>query len=194
MGSVPERVRDSGWANTGWVPTVMWFDSWSDVLRILLVGSCAYAVLVLLLRLSGKRTLAKLNAFDFVVTIALGSTLATIILDSRTSLVDGAVGLWLLVVLQFVVAATTARLPWLRTTMNSAPTVLLTDGEPRLDVMRRHRVGMDELCQAVRGTGTGDLASVAAVVLETDGTMSVITSSKAGNRSTLPTPSPSDIT
>jgi uncharacterized membrane protein YcaP (DUF421 family) len=173
---------------------VMWFDSWSDVLRIVLVGSCAYAVLVLLLRLSGKRTLAKLNAFDFVVTIALGSTLATIILDSRTSFVDGAVGLWLLVVLQFVVAAATARLPWLRTVMNSSPTVLLTDGEPRLDVMRRHRVGMDELTQAVRGTGIGDLALVAAVVLETDGTMSVITSSKAGNRSALPTPSPADIT
>ena len=166
----------------------MWFDSPGDIIRILLVGSSAYAVLVLLLRVSGKRTLAKLNAFDFLVTIALGSTLATIVLDSRTSLVDGVVALWLLVVLQFVVAATTARVPWLRTAMNSAPTILLVDGEPQQAVMRRHRVGMDELRQAVRGTGTGDLSSVAAVVLETDGSMSVISTSKIGNRSAMPEP------
>ncbi|CAA9367447.1 MAG: hypothetical protein AVDCRST_MAG34-3117 [uncultured Nocardioidaceae bacterium] len=164
----------------------MWFDSWNDVLRIVLVGGSAYGLLVLLLRLSGKRTLAKLNAFDFVVTIALGSTLATILLDSRTSLVDGLVALGLLVVLQFLVAAVTARLPRLRTLVTAGPTVLLLDGEPRPEVMRRHRVSLDELHQAVRSTGTGDLALVAGVVLETDGTMSIISTSKAGDRSLLP--------
>lgn len=56
----------------------MWFDSRNEALRIVLVGTSAYALLVLLLRVGGKRTLAKLNAFDLVVTIALGSTLATI--------------------------------------------------------------------------------------------------------------------
>lgn len=53
----------------------MFFDGWSDLLRILVVGSLAYAGLVGFLRVSGKRTLAKMNAFDLVVTVALGSTL-----------------------------------------------------------------------------------------------------------------------
>lgn len=164
----------------------MWFDTWHDLLRILLVGTSSYALLVVLLRATGKRTLAKLNAFDFVVTIALGSTLATILLDSRTSLVDGVVALALLVGLQMVVAATTARLPWTREVVTARPTVLLLHGEPRLDVMRRERVGLDELRQAVRRTGVGSLSAVAAVVLETDGTLSVVPTAQAGDLSVLP--------
>lgn len=164
----------------------MWYDSADDVLRIVLVGMSAYGALVFLLRISGKRTLAKLNAFDFVITVAIGSTLATILLDSRTTFVDGVVALSLLVVLQALVAAATAWIPSLRTVVTARPTLMLLDGEPQLEVMRRHRIGLDELRQAVRSTGTGDLASVAAVVLETDGTMSVISTSKAGDRSALP--------
>jgi len=58
---------------------------WSDLARILLVGAAAYVTLVVILRTSGKRTLAKLNAFDLVVTVALGSTLATIFLDKNVT-------------------------------------------------------------------------------------------------------------
>lgn len=60
----------------------MWFDSWSDLARVLAVGASAYVTLVVVLRAAGKRTLAKLNAFDLIVTIALGSTLATILLSA----------------------------------------------------------------------------------------------------------------
>lgn len=67
----------------------MWLDSWSDLGRILAVGASAYVSLVLVLRFSGKRTLAELNAFDLVVTVALGSTLATILLSSDVSWSEG---------------------------------------------------------------------------------------------------------
>ena len=52
----------------------MFFTSWYDLLLVV-VGTLAYGGLVLFLRVSGKRTLTKLNAFDLVVTVALGSTL-----------------------------------------------------------------------------------------------------------------------
>ena len=55
----------------------MFFDSWTGLLRVLVVGGCAYSALILFLRLSGKRTLAKLNAFDLVVTVALGSIIVS---------------------------------------------------------------------------------------------------------------------
>lgn len=48
----------------------MFYDDWSGLVRVVVVGTCAYLALVALLRISGKRTLAKLNAFDFVITIA----------------------------------------------------------------------------------------------------------------------------
>jgi uncharacterized membrane protein YcaP (DUF421 family) len=56
----------------------MFFSGWDSLLRTLVVGLLAYVVLVVFLRLSGKRTLSKLNAVDLVVTVALGSTLATV--------------------------------------------------------------------------------------------------------------------
>jgi uncharacterized membrane protein YcaP (DUF421 family) len=163
----------------------MWFDSWSDIVRILAVGVAAYAVLVVLLRVSGKRTLAKLNAFDWVVSVAFGSTLASILLSSDVSWSEGAVALALLALLQFVVAWTTARLPGGRSVVTARATLLLEDGRPLEEAMRSQRITMSEIRQSVRATGTGDLSSVAAVVLETDGSLSVISSQQAGNRSAL---------
>lgn len=91
----------------------MWFDSWSDLGRVLAVGTSAYLTVVLVLRSSGKRTLAKLNAFDLVVTVALGSTLATILLNSDVSWAEGALALVVLALLQFLVAWLIVRKPGL---------------------------------------------------------------------------------
>ena len=60
----------------------MFFNSWHALVRILIVGPLVYAALVIMLWLSGKRTLAQINAFDFVVTVAFGSTLASTIRDA----------------------------------------------------------------------------------------------------------------
>ncbi len=167
----------------------MWFDSWADLGRILATGAAAYLSLVVVLRISGKRTLAKLNAFDFVVTVALGSTLATTVLDSATSWADGLTALALLAVLQLVVAWLGSRFPSIRTVVTARPTYLLRHGVVLEEALRAQRVTRTELCQAVRASGTGDLQEVAAVVLETDGTLSVITGSHLGSAlADVPTP------
>ncbi|WP_258725236.1 DUF421 domain-containing protein [Cellulomonas sp. NS3] len=163
----------------------MWFDSWSDLIRVGLVGAAAYVTLVVLLRLSGKRTLAKLNAFDLVVTVALGSTLATILLSTDVSWVEGVAAMVLLVGVQFLVSWGSARLPRGRAFVTSRPTVLLRDGVPLDDRMRQQRVTLAEVRQAVRSTGVGGLDLVAAVVLESDGTLSVITLAQSGDGSAL---------
>ncbi|MCZ2860436.1 DUF421 domain-containing protein [Blastococcus sp. VKM Ac-2987] len=163
----------------------MWFDSWSDVIRVLLVGTAAYVTVVVVLRLSGKRTLTKLNAFDLVVTVALGSTLATILLSTDVAWTEGAVALGLLALLQAVVAWATVRWPGLRMVVTSRPTLVLRNGEPVHDRMREVRVGIDEIRQAIRSSGSGDLADVAAVVLESDGSLSVIPAKKYGAGSAL---------
>ncbi|GGO71412.1 DUF421 domain-containing protein [Nocardioides deserti] len=163
----------------------MWWSSWTDVLRIVLVGAAGYAALVALLRVSGKRTLAKLNAFDFVVTIALGSTLATVLTDAKLAWSEGVAALALLVVLQLLVAFVTAHVGAARSWVTAQPTALLVDGEPLPDAMRRTRTNLAEVRQAIRSSGLGDLGRVAAVVLETDGTLSVIPRDSAGDRSAL---------
>lgn len=66
----------------------MFFDTWAGLGRTLMVGVLAYAALVSLLRISGKRTLSKMNTFDLVVTVALGSTLATVLLSKDVALAE----------------------------------------------------------------------------------------------------------
>jgi uncharacterized membrane protein YcaP (DUF421 family) len=163
----------------------MWFDNWNDVLRVALVGAAAYLALVLVLRVSGKRTLAKLNAFDFVVTVALGSTLATILLSSDVALVEGVAALVLLAALQFAVAKLTTMVPRLRSLVTADPALVVQDGEVLEGALARQRVSLEELRQVVRSSGYGDLAQIGAVVLETDGTLSVISSGQMGSGWTL---------
>ena len=153
----------------------MWFDTWGDLGRLLVVGPLAYAGLVAVLRISGARTLSKLNAFDLVVTVALGSTLATVLLDTAVSLAEGALALALLVLLQFVVSRSSVRWRPVERLVKSDPVLLYRRGflgRP----MQRARVTEEEVRQAVRASGRGSLEEVAAVVLETDGTMSVLSS------------------
>lgn len=161
----------------------MWFDGWSDVTRTLVVGAAAYVTLVVLLRVTGKRTLSKLNAFDLVVTVALGSTLATILLSSDVSWLEGATALALLVLLQLAVTWTTVRVgSGGRSVVTGSPAVLVRDGVLVPGTLRAQRTTVSEIRQALRQSGVGGLDQVASVVLETDGTMSVVTVSQAGDR------------
>lgn len=163
----------------------MWFDNWPAIARVLLVGTAAYAALVLVLRVSGKRTLGQLNAFDFIVTVSLGSVLATILLSSSVTWSEGVTALALLAGLQFIVAWIATRWPRARAFFTAEPALLLADGAIRYEELRRHRLTESELRQAVRMQGTGDLSQVKAVVLETNGKISVITASTYGDGSAL---------
>lgn len=159
----------------------MWFDSWSDIVRVLAVGAAAYVTLVLVLRASGKRTLSKLNAFDLVVTVALGSTLATILLSADVSWAEGVTALALLAGLQLAVSWTTSRWGRGRSVVTARPTVLVRDGVVDEQALAEQRVTVSELRQALRSSGTAGLDQAAAVVLESDGTLSVITTQQRGD-------------
>jgi uncharacterized membrane protein YcaP (DUF421 family) len=152
----------------------MFFDSWWDLFRLVVVGSLAYCALVILLRVSGKRTLAKMNAFDLVVTVALGSTLATVLLSSEVSLAEGALAFVLLCSLQYAVAFFSVRSKRFREIIKSEPTLLLHRGEFLESAMLRERVSKDEIRAAIRGQGKSGTKGIAAVVLETDGSFTVI--------------------
>ncbi|WFE53210.1 YetF domain-containing protein [Micromonospora sp. WMMD1155] len=156
-----------------------------DLLRVLVVAAFVYPALVMILRVSGKRTLSKLNAFDLVVTVALGSTLATILLSRDVSLIEGVLALALLVALQYVVALLAVRWPASQRLLKARPTMLLYDGHLRAQAMRQARVTDSEIRQAARSQGYGDLTGLAAVVLETDGSLSVIPRNQVGDGSSL---------
>ena len=150
------------------------FESWQSLGQTLLAGVAAYVALVLFLRISGKRTLAKMNAFDLVVTVALGSTLASVITSDRLPLANGVLALALLILLQYAVAWLGVRSARVRHLVKSDPTLLFYDGGFLPDEMRRSRVNRDDVLAAVRNSGILRLGEVRAVVLETDGSLSVL--------------------
>ena len=146
----------------------MLHDSVSDLLTVFFTACLAYVWLVVLLRVSGKRTLAQLNAFDFIVTVALGSMLASVALSDSVAWSEGALALAVFTALQFISATAASRWPWMHSVLTSQPTVLLSDGHMVHEALLRERVHPDSVCAAVRSSGIGGLESVAFVVLETD--------------------------
>lgn len=152
----------------------IFFDTWAGPLRILIVGTLAYAGLIFLLRVTGKRTLSKMNAFDLIVTVALGSTLATVLLDRTLPLVEGLTALALLVVLQYAITWGSVRSKALRGLVKSEPALLVRDGAYLQDAMHRARVTQDEVDAALRQHGLNDISAARLVVLETDGSLSVV--------------------
>ena len=154
----------------------MFFDTWWDLVRIVVVGTLAYCGLVLMLRLSGKRTLSKMNAFDLVVTVALGSTLATILLNKDISLAEGLVAFALLCALQYVVAFISVRSPAFQSVIKSEPRLLFHQGTFIRSAMRDERVTEEEILAAARSDGHGSLEEISSVVLETDGSFSLLPS------------------
>lgn len=151
----------------------MFFQNWEGIVRTIIVGALAYATLVLFLRISGKRTLAKLNAFDLVVTIALGSILSAILLQESVALAEGAVAFALLILLQLAVTFLSVRSARFARMVRSEPALLARNGEFCLATMKQERVTEDEVISAVRASGARDISAVDYAILESDGSINV---------------------
>lgn len=150
------------------------FDSWVGLSRVLIVGFLAYVILIFMLRISGKRTLSKMNAFDLVVTVALGSTLATVLLNANVPLAEGVLALALLIFLQYIITWLSVRSEWFEHFVKSEPTLLAHEGRYLDKTMRQQRVTREEIGAVLRANGKTDITQVQYVVLETDGTMTVV--------------------
>ncbi|MFZ0014826.1 MAG: YetF domain-containing protein [Acidimicrobiia bacterium] len=152
---------------------LMWFDNWSSVLRIVVVGTLGYIALISLLRVSGKRTLSKMNAFDFVVTITLGSVFGGLLLNDAVSLTEGVTAIALLVVLQWVVSSIYVRSTNFEKLVKGEPQLLFDRGRFLDRTLRRERVTREEVQAAMRASNVVNHERALAV-LETDGSVTVI--------------------
>ncbi|WP_084385925.1 DUF421 domain-containing protein [Methanoculleus horonobensis] len=144
------------------------------LVRVLIVGVCAYVALVIIVRLSGKRTLSSMNAFDFIVNVAVGSILASTIVSRDVSLAEGVLALGILVVLQYAVSWSSVRSERVQKAVKSEPRLLCYDGEFLHDAMLQERITEGEIRQTLRSEGVASLESVHAIVLETNGNLSVL--------------------
>ena len=161
----------------------MFFQNWSGIARTIVVGALAYTALVLFLRVSGNRTLSKLNAFDLVVTVALGSVLASILLSESVALAEGIVAFLVLIGAQWLVAELSVRSKGFAKLVRSEPRLLFRDGEKLRGAMNAARVTDSEIDTVMRTSGYTDPTAVSAIILESDGSFSVVgTGDKASER------------
>ncbi len=153
---------------------IFFFSGWEPLGRILVVGTLMYISLVVLLRLSGSRTLASMNAFDFIVTVAMGSAFGRALTAKGVALSEAIVTFALLIGLQYAVAWLQTRCPYFARLLKNPPVLLYYQGSIMWEAMNRERVTESDLRAAARKQRFGSLEEVQAVILESSGDLSVI--------------------
>jgi uncharacterized membrane protein YcaP (DUF421 family) len=144
----------------------------ANVVVVLVSTVAVYAVVILATRVVGLRSFSKMSAFDFAMTVAVGSIIAAVG-TGNVALVDGIVTVAVLYGAQFCVA-------WLRQRsdvlgiVDNRPLLLMHEGTVYREHLRRARITDEDLRGKLREAGVLDTAQVQAVVLETTGNVSVL--------------------
>lgn len=150
------------------------FINLNPFIELTISGIITYISIIIILRLSGKRTLAKWNSFDYVVTVAFGSILATALVSTEDEFGKEILAFALLVLLQLIITWISVRFSIIQKLIKSEPALLLCRGEMQRDIMKRERVAEEEILSALRNSGVSAVEDADAVILETDGSFSVI--------------------
>lgn len=157
---------------------VFFWGGWQPLFRIVVVGTLTYLGIILILRISGKRTLASMNAFDFIVTVAMGSAFGRVLTAGSVSVAEALTAFLLLVILQYTITWIEIRSKFFHNFVTSQPSLLYFNGNFIEKNMRRERINRDNLLGAVRKKKFGDLNEVEAIIMETDGSISIIRKNK----------------
>jgi uncharacterized membrane protein YcaP (DUF421 family) len=152
----------------------IWFDSWESIIRTICLTTLGYSAMVLLLRVSGKRTLSKMNAFDFIITIALGSSLASIALNKNIPLANGVTAIILFIGFQFLLTWLSVRIKTIKTLITSSPSLIFYKGNFLYQAMKRERITVEEIYSAGRQRGISTLDEIDMIILETTGEITII--------------------
>lgn len=153
----------------------MYFQGWSVILETIILSTMMYIAIIIILRTSGKRTLSSFNAFDFLITVTIGSITATTILSKSTKLLDGLAAIITLVILQFIVAKLAVYSKSFSKVIKSNPTLLYYDGDYIMENLKKSRVSKDDILQEVRINSGVTIDEVHSVILEANGKLAVVT-------------------
>jgi len=147
--------------------------TWNSLGLIAFSALGIYISVIIMTRICGKRSFSKMSSFDFAMTVAVGSIIATTVLSQSVSMLQGIVGLVAVYLLQ-ISAAFARRNKTIRNLMDNSP-LLLMDGETIIeDNLRKSRVTHGDLRSKLREANVTELSQVKAVVFETTGNISVL--------------------
>ncbi|MFN2556838.1 MAG: DUF421 domain-containing protein [Nitriliruptorales bacterium] len=146
--------------------------SWTSLWLVVTSTLGIFAAVVTYTRILGLRSFSKMSSFDFAITVAIGSLMATISL-SNSSLLDGLVALATLYAVQFAIALGRRRHRFSRLVDNQ-PLILMAGQRMLDDNLRQSRVTGDDVRAKLREANVYNYDTLRAVVLETTGDISVL--------------------
>ena len=133
-----------------------------------------YGLLILAVRLMGKRQVAEMEPAEFVVTMLLANLAAVPMQDNGLPLLSGVVPIFTVLALELILAVLSMKLLPVRRMLNGVPTLLIREGEIDQRALAASRVSLDELEQKLREKDVFDYQNVAYAILETDGELTVM--------------------
>ncbi len=133
-----------------------------------------YGLLILAVRLMGKRQVAEMEPAEFVVTMLLANLAAVPMQDNGLPLISGVAPIFTILGLELILAVLSMKLLPIRRLLNGVPTLLIRDGRIDQKALGISRVSLDELQQKLREKDVFDFSQVAYAILETDGELTVM--------------------
>lgn len=141
------------------------------VLRALAI----YFALLILTRISGRRTLSQVSVFDFVLVLLIAETSQNALVGPDGSVTNAVVLIATLILTDVGLSMAKARARWIALLIDGAPTVLIRNGIIDTEAMTRARVSLDDILQCARiQNGLLTIEEVDYAVLETSGTISIV--------------------
>ncbi|MCF7701740.1 DUF421 domain-containing protein [Loktanella sp. M215] len=154
------------------------YDGVGGLLRTVCAAAIMYLTVVAAVRLFGKRSTSQMNNFDWIVTVAIGSLMASGVLLADVTVLESAAAVYTLLVLQWGLTKIMIHSDKVTKIVKSEPTLLLHRGQILADALRKERLTEAEIHAAVREAGYSRIEDVQWVVLETNSTLSVIGTNK----------------
>ncbi len=148
--------------------------SWHTVLEIALRTSVVYVLVLIGIRLTGKREVGQMTPFDLTLLLLLSNSVQNAMTGPDTSLAGGAVAALILLTLNFLLAELSGLNRRFRKMVQGSPTLLVHNGECITPHLAKEHVSMDELNRALREHGVACISDAALAVLEVDGSISVL--------------------
>lgn len=151
-----------------------WFEaSWTSLIAICLTSIGIYLAVIVFTRIAGKRSFSKMSSFDFAMTVAIGSILASTVLSKSVSLLQGVVGLAMVYLLQISVAIL-RRSTKVEKIIDNNPMMLMDGTKILHENLKKARVTESDLRSKLREANVIELSQIRAVVFEATGDISVL--------------------
>src|SRR5258708_25348193 len=148
--------------------------NWHTVLEIALRTMAVYALVLVGIRLTGKREVGQMTPFDLTLLLLLSNSVQNAMTGPDTSVMGGATAALVLLTLNFLLAEVSGLNRRFRKLVQGSPTLLIHNGECVTAHMAKEHISMDELNRALREHGIACIGDAALAVLEVDGSISIL--------------------